>query len=52
MTEETEDPENFGPTLLVKIPFFLLGVALGMVIVWVAFQWVPVTMSQAMTAIR
>lgn len=33
--------EPFIPTLIVKIPFLLLGVAIGMGIVWVAFQWVP-----------
>jgi hypothetical protein len=28
-------------TLLFKLPFLVLGVALGMGVVWVALQWVP-----------
>ena len=30
-----------GNTLLFKLPFFVLGVAIGMGVVWVALQWVP-----------
>ena len=28
-------------TFKYKIPFFFIGAALGMLVVWVAFQWVP-----------
>lgn len=28
-------------TIVYKIPFFFIGAALGMILVWVAFQWVP-----------
>ena len=51
MSDNTEDPEDIGPTLLLKLPFFFLGVAIGMGIVWVAFQWVPGMLNQAASAI-
>lgn len=28
-------------TLILKMPFFVLGVAIGMAVVWVALMWVP-----------
>ena len=40
MPDEREE-EPIVATLLWKLPFFILGVALGMAIVWVALQWVP-----------
>ena len=43
----SNDAEPIIPTLILKIPFFVLGVAIGMAIVWVAFQWVPGAMQAA-----
>jgi len=44
----TEDySESIASTLLIKLPFFILGVAIGMFTVWVAFQWVPEAVSEA-----
>jgi hypothetical protein len=28
-------------TLVFKLPFLILGIAIGMAVVWVALQWVP-----------
>ena len=43
----TDDAEPIVATLAVKLPFFILGVAIGMAVVWVAFQWIPGAMNQA-----
>lgn len=37
----SDEVEPLVETLVVKLPFLLLGVAIGMGIVWVALQWVP-----------
>ncbi len=37
----TDDSDSFVPTLIYKIPFLILGIAIGMAAVWVALQWVP-----------
>lgn len=37
----SQEVEPIGETLIVKLPFFIIGVALGMLIFWVALQWVP-----------
>ena len=51
MSEEQQAAE---PTMLneiiIKFPFFLLGVATGMLVVWVAFQWVPGALFAALTS--
>lgn len=36
--------------LAVKLPFFLLGIATGMLAVWIAFQWVPGALYAALAA--
>jgi len=48
---DLEDEEQIGPTLMYKVPFFLLGVLLGMCVVWVALQWVPGAAAPALRAI-
>jgi len=51
MSEEQQATE---PTMLseivIKFPFFLLGVVTGMLVVWVAFQWVPGALFAALAA--
>ena len=37
----TEEWETVASTLKYKIPFFVIGVLVGMGVVWLAFQWVP-----------
>ncbi len=34
--------------LMVKLPFFIFGVVVGMLIFWVALQWVPGAVMQAL----
>ena len=43
----SDDLEPVLPTLAFKLPFFVLGVVLGMVIVWIALLWVPGVLRQA-----
>lgn len=45
------DPEAILPTLAVKLPFFIIGVAIGMGVVWVALQWVPGALAQALASV-
>lgn len=45
MSDETG---AFKPTLIYKIPFLILGIAIGMGTVWVALQWVPAAFLSAM----
>ena len=47
----SENEEPIIPTLIIKLPFFILGVALGMSVVWVALQWVPAAALPALRAI-
>lgn len=42
-----DDSEPIVSTLALKFPFFVLGVAIGMAIVWIALQWVPYALFQA-----
>lgn len=42
-----DDSEPIVSTLVLKLPFFVLGVAIGMAIVWIALQWVPGALYQA-----
>ena len=37
----SDEDEPIGPTLLLKLPFLILGILIGMAVVWLAFQWVP-----------
>ena len=46
MSEETG---AFTPTFKYKIPFLILGVAMGMGTVWVALQWVPAAFLRALS---
>jgi hypothetical protein len=39
MSEEDNYP--IMGTLLFKLPFLILGIAIGMAVVWVGLQWVP-----------
>jgi hypothetical protein len=48
MSETTEPVLG---TLLFKAAFFVLGVATGMAIVWLAFQWVPGAMLGALAIV-
>jgi hypothetical protein len=47
----SEDSEPIVATLILKLPFFVLGTAIGMAIVWVALLWVPGAMTQAAVAL-
>jgi hypothetical protein len=42
-----DDSEPIVATLALKFPFFVLGVAIGMAIVWIALQWIPGALYQA-----
>ena len=44
----SDESNSFLPTFIYKIPFLILGVAIGMAIVWVALQWVPAAFVNAM----
>jgi hypothetical protein len=46
----SDEPEIVG-SLIVKLPIFVFGVALGMAVVWVAFQWVPGAMRDALATV-
>ncbi len=37
----SDEVEPVVATLVFKLPFLVLGIAIGMSIVWVALQWVP-----------
>jgi hypothetical protein len=47
----TDDSEAIVSTLVLKLPFFVLGVAIGMAIVWAALLWVPGAVRQAALAL-
>ena len=51
MSEEQQaaEPRMLGE-IAIKFPFFLLGVATGMLIVWIALQWVPAALFAALAA--
>ena len=46
------DAEPILGTLILKIPFFVLGVAMGMAVVWVALMWVPDAAEPILRAIK
>jgi hypothetical protein len=37
----TEEVDPVIGTLAFKLPFLILGIAIGMGVVWVSLQWVP-----------
>lgn len=47
----TEEFDRIPATIKYKIPFLLLGVATGMLVVWVALQWVPGAFVAAMASV-
>ena len=50
MSDEYNDDEPMLHTLMMKVPFLFLGLAIGMISVWVAFQWVPGALINARAA--
>ncbi len=38
---DLDESDTVQATFKYKLPFFVLGVAVGMFAVWVAMQWVP-----------
>ena len=42
------DPKT---TLLLKVPFFILGVVLGQAVVWMSLKWVPMALVSARQAL-
>ncbi len=51
MSDEHEHEEDVLSTLIIKVPFLLLGIALGMLTVYVGLQWVPSAVVAAKTAL-
>ena len=49
--EHDNDQEDVLSTLIIKVPFLLLGIALGMLTVYVGMQWIPSTVAVAKTAL-
>lgn len=47
----TDESDMFAATFKYKIPFLILGVAIGMAIVWVALQWAPSAIVNALEAV-
>lgn len=47
----TDESDMFAATFKYKIPFLILGIAIGMLVVWVALQWVPVAAVNAFNAV-
>ena len=43
----TDESDSFSNTFKYKIPFLILGIAIGMLVVWVALQWVPAALTAA-----
>ena len=44
----TDESDSIASTIKYKIPFLFLGIAIGMLVVWVALQWVPAALNSAM----
>ncbi len=44
----SDESGSFTPTFIYKIPFLILGIAIGMGTVWVALQWVPAAFLSAL----
>jgi len=47
----SDEPEPIVGTLILKLPMFVFGVAIGMAVVWVAFKWVPGAMRDALAIV-
>ena len=47
----TDESDMFAATFKYKIPFLILGIAIGMAVVWVALQWAPSAFSTALQAV-
>lgn len=47
----SDEEEPIVGTLILKLPFLVLGVAIGMGVVWVAFQWVPGALVDALAVV-
>ena len=52
MSEEWDESESIASTFKYKIPFLVLGIAIGMLVVWVALQWVPGALAPAIEAVN
>ena len=51
MTDDpTDDSYTVASTLTYRIPFLILGIAIGMFTVWVALKWLPPAISAAKIA--
>ncbi len=44
----SDGSESLAPTFIVKIPFLILGILIGMATTWAALQWVPAALSTAL----
>jgi len=51
MSDIDEPSDSIASTLLIKLPFFVLGVATGMLAVWVSLKWVPNVLAGALQAL-
>ena len=47
----SDEEEPIVGTLILKLPFLVLGVAIGMAVVWVAFKWVPGALVDALAVV-
>lgn len=47
----SDDSDSITSTFKYKIPFFILGVVIGMLLVWIALQWVPAALQAALATI-
>jgi|KBSMisStandDraft_5_1062788.scaffolds.fasta_scaffold139708_2 hypothetical protein len=50
MSNEFDESYSVASTFIYKIPFLLLGIAVGMLVVWVALHWVPRALVTAVAA--
>ena len=39
------------PEIMLKVPFFIIGIILGMLTFWVALMWVPGAVANALGAL-
>ena len=51
MSDPEHPEEDVLSTLVIKVPFLLLGAALGMLTVYVGLQWIPPTLMTAKAAL-
>jgi hypothetical protein len=43
----TDESDSIASTIIYKIPFLILGIAIGMATVWLALQWAPAALLAA-----